>query len=260
MSSSTVFRKDENGIAWLTLSNPERRNAVTPAMLAALRGHLKDLWDDLSIRCIALRGDGDKAFSAGYDLRSFGDSGLGPQDAAVDLAETLRQLIAVPKPTVALLNGHAIGAGCEIAVTCDIRWAVFEATLGMPPAKLGLIYSPEGLSRFVGLIGPASTAELFYSAKNISAERAEEIGLVNDVLDSGTFAATTALRLREIAALAPWSHAGHAFLIRKLAAATLDAKDMTHLQELRERAFASSDASEGLAAFLEKRAPQFTGK
>lgn len=260
MSTSTVHRNDENGVAWLTLSNPARRNAVTPAMLAALRQHLRDVWNNMDIRCVALRGDGDKAFSAGYDLRSFGDSGLGPQDAAVDLAETLQLLLAVPKPTVAVLNGHAIGAGCEIAVTCDIRWSVAEATLGMPPAKLGLIYSPQGVSRFVGLIGPAHTAELFYSARNITADRAAEIGLVNEVFDAEAFAQATGARLQEIAGLAPWSHAGHAFLIRQLSSTQLDARDRGHLEELRANAFASSDASEGLAAFLEKRAPRFTGK
>ena len=260
MSTSTVLRNDENGVAWLTLSNPERRNAITPAMLAALRGHLRELWDNPDIRCIALRGAGDKAFSAGYDLRGFGDSGLGPADAAVDLAETLRLLIAVPKPTVAVVNGHAIGAGCEIAVTCDIRWAVSEATLGMPPAKLGLIYSPDGVSRFIGLVGPAHTAELFYSARNITAERAAEIGLVNEVFDAEAFAQATGSRLQEIAGLAPWSHAGHALLIRQLSRTTLDAKDRDQLREYHVRAFASSDAAEGLTAFLEKRPPRFTGK
>lgn len=257
---SRVVRADEHGVAWLFLTNPARRNAVTPQILADLRQHLRDVWDDPAVRCVALRGAGDKAFSAGYDLRSFSESGQGPQEAAADLIETLRLLAEVPKPTAAVVNGHAIGAGCEIAVTCDIRWAADGATLGMPPAKLGLIYAPSGVARFLALVGPAHAAELFYSARNVSAARAERIGLVNEVFAAAAFETEVRERLGEIARLAPWSHAGHAYLIRRLSAAALDGEELRHLAELRARAFASTDAAEGLAAFLEKREPKFTGR
>jgi enoyl-CoA hydratase/carnithine racemase len=257
---SRVERTDEGGVAWLTLTNPARRNAVTPQILADLRTHLRAVWDDAAVRCVALRGDGDKAFSAGYDLRSFSETGQGPLEAADDLAATLALLAAVPKPTVAAVNGHAIGAGCELAVTCDIRWAVETATLGMPPAKLGLIYAPSGVARFLALVGPAHTAELFFTARNVSAARAERIGLVNEVFAGPAFAGAVRERLAEIAGLAPWSHAGHAFLTRRLSAATLDQAELRHLASLRAHAFASADAAEGLAAFLEKRAPAFTGR
>jgi enoyl-CoA hydratase/carnithine racemase len=255
-----VSRTDRNGIAWLTLSNPERRNAITPQMLQDMRQHLTALWNDPSVRCVALRGDGGKAFSAGYDLRSFGQTGQGPAEAAADLLATLQLLAAVPKPTVAVLDGHAIGAGCEIAVTCDIRWAAPKVTMGMPPAKLGLIYSPEGVSRFVALIGPAHTAELFYSARNLDAPRAEALGLVNQVFEEARFEAEVDARLAEIAALAPWSHAGHALLVRRLSQTRLEGADLAALGALREKAFRSADAAEGLAAFLEKRPPKFTGR
>lgn len=255
-----VAREDKRGVAWLTISNPERRNAVTPRILHDLRAHLEALRDDPAVRCVALRGDGGKAFSAGYDLRSFSETGQGPREAAADLSETLELLAALPKPTAAVLDGHAIGAGCEIAVTCDIRWAAPQVTMGMPPAKLGLIYSPSGVGRFVALIGPAHTAELFYAARNIDAARAAAIGLVNEVFAADVFATEVARRLDEIAALAPWSHAGHAFLIRRLSQAALTGADQDALERLRQRAFQSTDAAEGLAAFLEKRAPKFTGQ
>lgn len=255
-----VARRDEAGVAWLTLENPARRNAVTPGMLADLRRHLTDLWDDPAVRCVALRGEGDKAFSAGYDLRSFGDSGEGPAEAAEDLQATLQLLAEVPKPTVAVVNGHAVGAGCEIAVTCDIRWAVDHATLGMPPAKLGLVYAPQGVARFLALLGPAHTAELFYTARNLDARRAEAVGLVNAVFAPEAFDAEVAARLADICALAPWSHAGHALLVRRLSRVALDPHDAADLAVIRERAFRSDDAAEGLAAFLEKRKPAFTGK
>lgn len=255
----SVTRRDEEGVAWLTLTNPERRNAVAPRTLADLRRHLEAIWNDRAVRCIALTGDGDKAFSAGYDLRSFADTGEGPAEAADDLVATLQLLADVPKPTVAVINGHAIGAGCEIAVACDIRWSVATATLGMPPAKLGLVYSPQGVARFLALLGPAHTAELFYSARNIGAARAAAIGLVNEVFAPGVFAAEVTARLAEITGNAPWSHAGHALLIRRLSRAALSADDAAALAVVRERAFNSADAAEGLAAFLEKRKPQFKG-
>lgn len=255
----SVTRRDEGGVAWLSLTNPERRNAVTPRTLADLRRHLEAMWEDRAVRCIALTGDGGKAFSAGYDLRSFAETGEGPAEAADDLVATLQLLTDVPKPTVAVINGHAVGAGCEIAVACDIRWSIASATLGMPPAKLGLVYSPQGVSRFLALLGPAHTAELFYAARNIDAARAAAIGLVNEVFAPEVFEAEVKARLAEIAGLAPWSHAGHALLIRRLSRTALGAEDAAALAVVRERAFRSADAAEGLAAFLEKRKPVFKG-
>ncbi len=257
--SGNVERRDVSGIAWLTLKHPERRNAVTPTILSDLRHHLEQASEDETVRVVALRGDGPHAFSAGYDLRSFGDAAQTPADAADHLSKTLQILADVPKPTVAVLNGHAIGAGCEIAVTCDIRWARAGVLLGMPPGRLGLVYAASGVARFLSLIGPAHTAELFYSATNIPAERAAAIGLVNETFDADGFEREVDDRLSRIAAMAPLSHAGHAFALRRLAAARLSDDDAVRFEEMRERAFRSDDAAEGLASFLEKRDPAFKG-
>ncbi len=246
--------------AWLTLFHPKRRNAVTPAILRDLRAHLETVAADEDIRCLVIRGEGEQAFSAGYDLRSFAEVQETPRDAAVDLTETLRQLAEMPMPTVAIVNGHAVGAGCELAVTCDIRWAVEHATLGMPPAKLGIVYTPEGIGRFVSLVGPANTAEIFYSARNVPAAHAFAIGLVNGVFPAASFETEIRARVAEIASLAPLSHRGHARMIRRLAAVKLGPEDLAFVQQIRETAFASDDAAEGVAAFVEKRAPTFTGR
>lgn len=257
-TAAGVQRHDNDGIAWLTLTHTDRKNAITPAMLYDLRRHAEDVGADRSVRVIAIRGAGD-IFSAGYDLRSFSQENRSAADAAADLAATLQILRDVAKPLVAVLNGHAIGAGCELAAACDIRWAIAGMMLAMPPARLGLVYAAEGIARFLALIGPAHTAELFFTARNVSAERAVQIGLVNEVFTPATFEDEVSSRLQDIVKLAPLSHAGHAFAIRRLSEPRLSVSEQARYDELRQRAFASADAAEGLAAFLEKRDPRFTG-
>ena len=258
--SSHVIRRDDAGIAWLILDHPARRNALTPSMLTDFRRHLDDIEADPAVRLVAIRGQGNAAFSAGFDLRSFGAVAQNPHEAGNAITAALGQLADLSKPTIAVLNGHAIGAGCELAVTCDIRWAVEPATLGMPPAKLGLVYAPEGMARFVGLIGPAHTAELFHTARNITAHRAAQIGLVNDVFSAETFEDEIASRLGDMAAQAPLSLAGHTHLIRRISRRALSGDDAAAYDAMRLQAFSSRDAAEGLDAFLEKRAPRFTGR
>ena len=258
--SSQVTRHDEEGVAWLVLEHPQRRNAITPDMLTDLRRHLHDIDGDPTVRVLAIRGQGDAAFSAGFDLRSFGARAQNPAEAGDAITETLGLLADLAKPTIAVINGHAIGAGCELAATCDIRWAVEGATLGMPPSKLGLVYAPEGLARFVALVGPAHTAELFHSARNIPAERAAVIGLVNEVFSGDVFESEVGDRLRNMAAQAPLSLAGHTHLIRRISRRTLSPEDQQVYDTIRAQAFSSRDAAEGLSAFLEKRAPRFMGE
>ena len=145
-------------------------------------------------------------FSAGYDI-----GGL-PKDEFAHQAEALvahpfhdaiEALEAFPFPSVAALNGHAIGGGLELALSCDLRLASEDAKVGMPPARLGLVYSHTGLRKFVDAIGAARTRELFFSARNVSAQRAERWGLVNEVVPADELAERAVEYAAEIAALAP---------------------------------------------------------
>jgi len=162
---------------------------------------------------------------------------------------------------VAAVNGHCLGGGLELAVRCDLRLCASGAKLGMPPAKLGLIYGHTGLERFIDVIGVAQTKELFLVGRNLEAARAAEIGLVNDVVAADDLADAAVELAAEIAANAPISMRGNKYAIEKLARARpLDPELERELVELRESCFASEDFREGITAFAEKRKPNWTGK
>jgi enoyl-CoA hydratase/carnithine racemase len=249
--------------AWTTrrsIHNPAKRNALDHEILDALAAEIPKL----EARCLLLTGEGP-VFSAGYDI-----GGL-PRDDFAHAAEALvahpfqdaiEALAAFPYPAIAALNGHAIGGGLELALTCDLRLATDGAELGMPPARLGLVYSHTGLRRFLDVLGAARTAELFYTGRNMPARTALEWGLVNEVLPAGPLAERAVELATQIAANAPLSLSGNKRVIRELLAAQarLEPTVERELVELRERCFRSEDFYEGVRAFTEKRPPRWQGR
>jgi enoyl-CoA hydratase/carnithine racemase len=251
---------DEPGenVARLTINNPERRGALDHELLDALGEHTRML----EARCLVIRGSGP-VFSAGYDIGGF-EEGEFEESAerlvAHPFQDAIEALDAYRYPVVAQLNGHAIGGGLELALACDIRIAARGIKVGMPPAKLGLIYSHTGLRRFIDACGVANTAELFYVGRNVDSGRAERMGLVNEVVEPDDLDDHVLGLAAEIAANAPLSLAGNKRVIRTLRAQPLPEQVERELVELRESCFRSEDFREGVRAFAEKRKPRWQGR
>jgi enoyl-CoA hydratase/carnithine racemase len=247
------------GVARLTISNPSRRGALDHAILDAFAEQVPRL----DARCLIITGERD-TFSAGYDLGGLPDELL-PEEAdklvAHPFAAAIDAVELYPYPTLASLNGHTIGGGLELALACDLRIATATIALGMPPAKLGLIYSHTGIRKFIDTIGAARTRELFLVGRRIDARTARAWGLVNFVAEDGRLAEETLELATEIASNAPLAQRGNKRVIREVLAAqgAIDPETEQELLELRRASLASEDFREAVHAFAEKRRPEWKG-
>ncbi len=250
-------------VARLTISRPAARNALDHEVLGGLAEAMPGLERGIELRCVVLTGEG-KAFSAGYDIAAIPDDSF-ERDAEALVAHpfhaALEAVAAHPWPVIAAINGHALGGGLELALAADLRVCARGAKLGMPPAKLGLIYGHTGLRRFIAAIGVPRTKELFLTGRNVGAERAEQIGLVHEVVDDDAVESASLELAAEVAANAPISMQGNKRAIDTLTAnPVLTPEQERELIELRESCFASDDFREGIAAFAEKRKPNWRGE
>jgi len=244
----------------LTINNPEKRNALDQTILDAIAQAVPSL----DARCLLLTGAGD-TFSAGYDIGGMPDETFADEAeklVAHPFADAIAALDAYPYPTVAALNGHAIGGGLEVALSCDLRVAAAGALVGMPPAKLGLVYSHTGLEKFIDAIGVPRTRELFLVGRNIPVEEALVWGLVNAVHPADELPGAALDLASEIAGNAPLALSGNKTVIRRLleSRGALDPDVEHELVELRRACFTSEDFREGVRAFAEKRRPEWRGR
>jgi enoyl-CoA hydratase/carnithine racemase len=251
-----------SGVVRLTISNPDKRNALDHPILDALAATLTELASPQSdTRCVMVTGAND-LFSAGYDIGEIPDADFekGAESLiAHPFSEALDALEAYPYPTLAVLPGYTIGGGLELAMACDLRVASDQIKLGMPPAKLGLVYSHTGLRRFLDTIGAARTRELFLLGRYIDAPTAAAWGLVNRIAPAEELETVARDLARELAGNAPLSQRGNKRAIAALLHAEGKLPDAVEreLIELRRASFASQDMREGMRAFAEKRPPRW---
>lgn len=271
-SGKLILDEPAPHVARLRISNPDKRGALDHEILDTLAATVRDLYGEAaggrargsSARCLLLTGEG-KMFSAGYDIGTFDDAHFEEQAeklVAHPFSNAIEALDAFPFPSVAAINGHAIGGGLEVALSCDIRVAARGVKLGMPPARLGLIYSHTGLQKFIEVCGVANTSELFYTGRNVGADRGYEMGLVNQLVEPNELEQAGVSLAAEIAANAPLSLAGNKRVISELRRHPGKLPDdlERELVELRESCFRSEDFREGVQSFGEKRKPEWKGR
>jgi enoyl-CoA hydratase/carnithine racemase len=262
-SGKLVLDFPAEAVARLRLNNPGKRNPLDHEVLDAIAEVLPGLERGIEIRCVVITGTG-KAFSAGYDIGSIPSESF-ERDAEALVAHpfvaAMDAVSAHPYPVLAAINGHCLGGGLELAVRCDLRVCAKGAKLGMPPAKLGLIYGHTGLERFMDVIGSASTRDLFLTGRLVDSAKALRIGLITEVAPDDRLEEASVALAAEIAQNAPLSMTGNKHSIEALARRSPITPEVEReLVTLRESCFASEDFREGVTAFGEKRKPVWRGR
>jgi enoyl-CoA hydratase/carnithine racemase len=262
--SELILCEEQDYIAILTLNRAAKHNAMSPDMLVAMRDHLQRLEAEGATRVLIIRGQGTKAFTSGYDIGHLperqGNERLTQRHQPNAFSDMLVALRKFSAPVIAMIHGFCMGGGLELAATCDIRISADTGTFRMPPARLGVLYSGDGLLRFMNLIGVANTNEIFFTACTFDAERARDMGLVNHVVAAADLEQTTYDMARQIAHNAPLS-VKHTKQVLGMVQSFQDfTRHQDEMQRLREFCMNSDDFQEGRRAFLEKRQPVFQGR
>ncbi len=257
-----VLLEERRGrVALLTLNRPDKRNALNPELLFALGDRLHALAREGEARCVVLRGAGQEAFSAGYDIGRIPGEGQRPTRDENPLDYGIAAVRAFPYPIIAMVHGFALGAGCHLAAACDLRLAGQSARFGMPPAKLGVVYPVEGYLLFLRLLGLANAKELFLTGRQVDASRALEMNLVHRVLPDGELASYTLALADELAEEnAPLAVRASKRILDRLSEGPLTEEDERAFRRLMVEAFQSEDLREARSAFAEKRRPHFLGR
>jgi len=264
MEPELLIQKD-GFICTLVINRPKKRNFLTPDCLLKISEVMDELSREGTIRVVVIRGSGDHAFSAGYDISAL------PIKPSVDVEDSLKEVPPLEKalqsvrnfpfPVIAMINGYAYGGGCELAMGCDIRVAARRTKMGMPPARLGLVYPYPGYRRFLTVLGFSRTLEVFLTGRQYDSENCLIMGLVNHVVEDSALEAFTYDLAKEITENSPISLRGTKFALYKIADyPVLNKAEEEVIRSLFTRSLQSEDMEEGKRAFIEKRKPRFKGR
>ena len=261
VKTDKMLSRKEGQVGYLTFNNPEKHNAVSLEMWEAAEGFLDEFKNDRNIRVVVVNGAGGKAFVSGADISKFEKERSDKETSdryneAVDRAYVA--FYSFPKPAIALIRGYCIGGGVGLALSCDLRICTEGSKFAVPAAKLSIGYRYAGLKKLVDVVGPAFAKEIFYTARQFTAQEALMMGLVNRVLPDGEFDAYVKDYAETIAGNAPLSVDSVKFIVGQIL--TDESKrDLAKAEEMVQACFASNDFKEGRTAFMEKRKPKFTG-
>jgi enoyl-CoA hydratase len=261
MTDKMLSRKD-GAVGWMTFNNPERHNAVSLEMWLAAERILTDFTNDPDIRVVVITGAGSKAFVSGADISKF-ESERASADAVEAYSQTTDRvytlLADLPKPTIAMIRGYCIGGGTALAVCCDLRISEDVSKFAVPAAKLGLGYGLSGIARLVDVVGPSFAKEIFYTARQFTAQEALTMGLVNRILPPAELEAYVKNYAETIAGNAPMTVNSVKRIVNEAVKDGED-RDEALCARLVKECFDSQDYIEGRRAFMEKRKPAFVGR
>ena len=261
--SDDILLDRTDGIATVTFNRPDQRNAIDYHGWLELRRIAIDLDRDDSVRVVVFTGAGERAFSAGADIKdfeSYRDNSEKAQVYAEAFDGAMDAIEAVSKPTLCLIKGFCVGGGCEMSMACDIRIAADNSRFGIPVARLGILVGYREMRRLINLVGPGNASYILLSARLLDSAEALRVGLVNQVVPLADVDGCVYDLAREMAPLAPLSQARHK-LIRQIVLANPALEGLTDEERLLPFAnFDSEDFHEGRSAFVERRQPEFRGR
>ena len=258
-----TLRVEKRGaVGWIVFDQPARRNAISDAMWRGIPPAMKQFDADPEVRCVAFRGAGTEAFSAGADISEFeknrsSTESVGGYDTLLD--QVLHSIQDSRKPSVAMIHGFCLGGGLEIALACDLRYCAAAAQFAIPAAKLGLAYNVEGHKRLLETVGHARAREIMFLGRRYPADEALAMGLVHKVLPDAALEQFVGEVLQTLGENAPLSIANTKTILEEYAK-SVGAPDHARMRAAMERCARSEDYKEGRRAFMEKRKPRFSGQ
>jgi enoyl-CoA hydratase/carnithine racemase len=260
--TSKMLCEKDGAVGRIIFNNPARHNAVSLEMWQAIATIMADFDADDSVRVIVVSGAGGKAFVSGADISEFKEKRNSEEAAAeyAKISEAGRKALAETlKPTIAMIRGYCIGGGLATALACDLRIAAEGSRFGVPAAKLGLGYAYDGIKKLIDMVGPAYAREIFYTARQFTAEEALQMGLINRLLPDGELEGFVKNYCDMIAQNAPLTVRSAKVAVREALKPEAE-RDLELCKRMVAECFASADYAEGRTAFMEKRRPAFTGR